>query len=385
MIPVIIIFFAAYFALLIILMRGWHLAISKSRRTPLFQDPPRTKETISVVIPARNEAFHIGYLLADLARQDDDCFEVIVVDDHSEDNTSSMAENCQRIGEGLRVIRLGGSTGKKAAVTAGVENAHGSIIITTDADCRVPAGWVSSLRKCFASPSVQFVFAGVRIASDKTFWSAVQGLEFASLVGTGVATSGLGYSTLCNGANLAYRKASFLEVGGYSRNKNIASGDDEFLMRTIRAQHRDGILFCADGGAVVETKPVTPSLFFFQRLRWAGKWSRQHSATAFLAIFIWCFHAASLTLVPLIVLNGYLVIPGVLLGVRALLEYLFLKRVCRFLRSRWSLSSFVFLQVVYSPYVVFFGVMANLRPTVWKGRKIKAGGLELHSRLAENP
>ena len=64
---------------------------------------------------------------------------------------------------------------------------------------------------------------------------ALMGLEFAGLVGVGAACLARQQPTMCNGANLAYRRAAFEAVGGYADNAHLASGDDEFLLHKIHA------------------------------------------------------------------------------------------------------------------------------------------------------
>lgn len=84
------------------------------------------EKTISLIIPAYNEAKRIGTVLSKIP---DFIDEIIVVDDGSKDNTSEVAKNW-----GAKVIRLKQNQGKGAAMKAGINKASGDIIVFMDAD-----------------------------------------------------------------------------------------------------------------------------------------------------------------------------------------------------------------------------------------------------------
>ncbi|MBX2962592.1 MAG: glycosyltransferase [Cyclobacteriaceae bacterium] len=370
MVTAILIVFLLYFILLIFLIEGWKKALQK---VPTSSYQP----IISIVIAVRNEADNIANLLNDIAAQHypKGKFEILVVNDRSDDKTKTVAEQWATSHKGLKfhVLDLAPyRSGKKSAISAGVAYANGEIILTTDGDCRVQHGWLSSVAGAF-SESTQMVVGAVRLSADGNFFNSLQLTEFASLIGSGGATLAWGYPTLCNGANLAYRKSAFQQVDGYSGNDQVASGDDEFLLRKIAEHFPGSIRFNADPASVVEAQSA-PSLteFFQQRIRWAGKW-RAHGMgfSALLASFIFLFHV---TVVLLLVLGFIEVIPfqdvALLLGGKMLAEAIFLSRVLNFLRIPFRTASFFVLQFVYPLYVIFFGLAANFFRVSWKGRKI---------------
>jgi cellulose synthase/poly-beta-1,6-N-acetylglucosamine synthase-like glycosyltransferase len=268
----------------------------------------------------------------------------------------------------LRVIQNTGE-GKKWAITTGVKHSTGDIIVTTDADCVVSPQWLGAMARAFGDARTMFAFGAVRIAPCTSFFSAMQAIEFASLGGTSAATAALGMPTMCNGANLAYRKVAFEAVKGYEGNLQIPSGDDEFLMRKIKAQYPHSIRFVAQEAAVVSTAPQPGlSSFFSQRLRWAAKWRHNTSAyTVVLAIFIFCCQLA--VLVCLVrVATRFTYTTLILLLLKALLEAVFLSGVCRFLKMPFHLPAFVTLQFLYPLYAISVGVASNVMSYRWKGR-----------------
>lgn len=353
---------------MILLLIGWRLAIRK-RNVTVFQNQP----LVSIVIPTRNEENNIILLLNDISAQSYQHIEVIIVDDHSDDATvRKIIQAMNRDNRFLLIENTG--IGKKQALTTAIQSAKGSIIITTDADCRVNINWIESILPFFSNDQIKMVFGGVRI-SGQSFFDQVQALEFSSLIGSGAATSALGFPTMCNGANLAFRRDVFNEVGGYSGNLEIPSGDDEFLMRKIKAKYSAGIVFAGNSAAIVTTASSKSfSAFIQQRIRWAGKWRHNQSlATVLLAFFIVGFQVLVLAMPALVVLHLVNPIIGsVLLLSKVIIEYILLKQVSNFLFIRWRWVTFVGLQILYPFYVVTIGLLSNFLSFSWKGRTLKS-------------
>jgi cellulose synthase/poly-beta-1,6-N-acetylglucosamine synthase-like glycosyltransferase len=359
----IIAFILVSYALLVLTFWiGWKSAISKHASSGTFQD-----EFISVVIPVRNEAHQIDRLLNDLARQHYSHFQVIIVDDHSTDDSLKLLKGS--VLPQLTVVSNPGS-GKKSALTAGVRFSEGQIIATTDADCSLPADWLKTINQYFANRKIAFVFGPVRLKQTASFFSALQAIEFASLIGTGAATAALGRPIICNGANLAYRKDVFEAVNGYEGNLHIPSGDDEFLMRKVQEKYPGGVHF-AQTAVVETTASKTLHALISQRMRWASKWRYNTSAFAVLvAIFILLSQAASICcMLSLLTSVSYWAM--ILLFLKAVVEAVFLLSVCSFLKIRWNWLAFTVLQVGYPIYVLGVGIASNFISYSWKDRKIR--------------
>jgi len=391
--------FGFYFVVMLLLLTGWQQSLAgKSLLRPEAFSPRK----ITVVVPFRNEEACIANLIQDLIGQElpPEFVEVILVDDHSTDRSSEIISSClpavaitnsRSEGEPLIVSTssLGfggrgrtqfsyaslpeGREGKKQAIMLGVEQAGGEIIVTTDADCRLPIHWLQSIATSFHDENVKMVFGGVRIKEDKSFFSKLQALEFCSLIGTGAAMAGLGLPILCNGANLAFLRSAFLEVKGYNGNLDVPSGDDEFLMRKIDRRFPGSIRFQPAGDSVVETKPLeSVKGLVDQRLRWAGKWKHSESQLSqFTAVFIFVFQTSFLVLwfAPLLNwISGYLTL--FLISGKMIFEYTFLFQVGTFLRVRPRLFHFLVLQFLYPFYVMYIGVASLFTSPQWKSRKV---------------
>lgn len=357
---------SSYVLLILILKRGWR----RARR----QEAPDIRENlfISVIIPVRNEASSIGTLLQQVHAIQYPHFEVIVVDDHSRDRTFDIVQAAQA-DKRVRLVRNNGQ-GKKNAVTTGVRHAQGSIIVTTDGDCKIESGWLSHFNAYFQKPDTMMVFGGVSIQSD-TFFADLQAIEFSSLIGSGISLWALRNPVMCNGANLGFRKQVFREVDGYAGNDHIASGDDEFLMRKILAKYPGGIAFLNTNEGNVMTKPAPDlSAFIQQRLRWAGKWKYNQSRfSKFLAVYVLIVQLAMIASFTLLVLStdpGVRIFIGTFLGLKLVAECMLLIPVCVFLGARWRWDAFIILQFIYPFYVVGIGLFSNLTAVKWKDRNI---------------
>src|SRR5690606_2091267 len=149
--------------------------------------PQVVQSYISVIVPVRNEAHTITRLLNTLSKQDyaAENFEVLVINDHSSDKTEEVVKAWTKENPEISVTLLNQNAehhGKKAALACGIAHAKGEIMVTTDGDCVVQPGWLSSIAYAF-SPQVKLLVGAVRLRDDRSWLSKLQLVEFASLIG----------------------------------------------------------------------------------------------------------------------------------------------------------------------------------------------------------
>ena len=108
------------------------------------------RPTLSLVIPAYNEAETIGWLLSSLETELDELDEVIVVDNNSTDDTAAIAASFQERIPQLRLVKET-KRGVIAARNAGFDGVGSDIIGRLDADTRAKPGWAAAVRDFFAS------------------------------------------------------------------------------------------------------------------------------------------------------------------------------------------------------------------------------------------
>ncbi|NOT76816.1 MAG: glycosyltransferase [Cyclobacteriaceae bacterium] len=358
-----------YCILLIVLLVGWILV----RRQSISLNKVATPG-ISIVLAARNETNLIENIITDFSRiaYPSDKFEAIIVNDHSTDDTVLRAEQLTKNFSNIRILHLPqGKEGKKQALTFGIENSSFEIIAATDADCRISKNWLRCIASHFETDETKMVIGAVKLTAGKSFFKRLQVMEFISLVGSTASTIGLGHPIMCNGANLAFRKDTFKEVKGYEGNLQIASGDDEFLMRKIFKRYPTGIKFLNFYEAVVSSLPQESiSGFFQQRLRWAGKWKHNSDlVTQAIAVLILL---AQISFIGLIIRNLNSVdATVVLIGVKLFLEGTMIFWTGRFLERRFDVLAFAALQILYPVYVVVIGIASLMISYRWKNRNYK--------------
>ncbi len=344
---------------------------------------PKTK--VSVLIPARNEAGNILACLESISQQSypTPLFEVIVLDDHSEDDTFFLVKNFSQTRNNVRIVRLNdfvksGDTQsfKKKAIETGISLAAGELIVTTDADCIVQRDWLALLVSFFEKKQAKFIAAPVNFYGEKNLLERFQSLDFLGMMCVTGAGIHLRTNQMCNGANLSYPRQVFHEVGGFEGIDHLASGDDMLLMQKIAAHHPSGIYFLKNQNATVFTqaKPDWKS-FLSQRLRWATKSASYQDwrVTAILGmVFLFCW---AIVLSPLaVVFLGWKMaaFATTLFLVKTIADYFFLGEMARYFRRQDLMKSFLASQLLHLAYIVCVGTLANLiKRYEWKGRRVK--------------
>ena len=357
-----------YFILLLLLIAGWHKAITSATGN----NTNISKNLLTVVIPFRNEEANIAALIESLLIQSNRDFEVLLVDDHSEDGSADLVRKLIQGQQRYRLLTNNG-VGKKKAITTGVSAAKGSIIVTTDADCVAPEGWIERIDQAFTDESVKLLFGPVHFQrSNGNFFSELQALEFMTVVATGAAAFQLGQPIYCNGANLAFRRDVFQALNGYDGNFHVPSGDDEFLLRKVIAANPQGVKWLGSTDAIIQTT-AQPGIseFLHQRVRWAGKWKYASASAKVLAGMMLMVQVIAISAGVMLV-NG--VAPkalGLALLAKFSLEYVFLFTIGHFFKHPVKIVSFITLQLLYPFYVIGVGILSNFVSFRWKGRRLR--------------
>ncbi len=367
-----------YGLLLFYYRSGW-------KQLPLFDaadianHPPPTL-TVSVIIPARNEAANIGPCLQSLLQQDYPAalLEIIVVNDQSTDNTAALVQTFPA----RRVMLLDvqyqpGETvtaPKKRAIEQGIAAAAGQLIVTTDADCTAGPRWVSSLAAWHRLHATVFIAAPVKIKDGHSLLSKFQALDFLTMQGITGASVYKRLHNMCNGANLAYSRNVFYEVNGFKGIDTIASGDDMLLMHKIATKYpsQTGFIKCPE--VIVTTLPAASwREFFQQRIRWASKAMHYKSPKLFLALLLVYLTNAALLATALSAL--YYPVAALYFAalwlLKFLLEIVFVKEPAAFFGQQYLLPYLFLLQPLHIAYIVVSGFFGPFKSYQWKGRKLK--------------
>ncbi|MDB5023842.1 MAG: glycosyltransferase [Mucilaginibacter sp.] len=361
-----------YLLVLVYLIKGW----ANLKRPKAGGSSAATKVTI--LIAARNEEARISYTIDDILAQDycKHLTEIIIVDDHSTDRTADIIRSYAD--RGVKLLQLNEdkplNSYKKKAIARAIGISNGDLMVATDADCRMGHKWLSSIVHYFETSDWVMISSPVAYFEERSLFEYMQTLEFAYLIGIGAAFIGNGRASTCNGANLAYRKDIFYEVGGFNGIDDLASGDDELLLQKVAERYRGRVGFLKLREAIVYTHAKhTLNEFLQQRRRWASKSTKyKDKKIVALAVGIWLFNLSLLVNAGLSFYNSYFL---KLFALQFLLKYLFevafLLPVTTFLKRTGLVGLLVLLIPVHIIYFVYIGLIGNTRKYVWKGRLVR--------------
>ncbi len=345
---------------------------------------PKTK--ISILIPARNEADNIGNCIESILNQTypKSLFEIIVLDDFSEDETAELVNNYTKNNlTTIRLIALGNyislddtQSFKKKAIEIGIAQANGELIVTTDADCVVQPNWLMLIASIYEEKQPKFIAAPVNFYQEQNDFERFQSLDFIGMMGitgSGIYTK---IMRMCNGANLAYPKAVFEEVSGFQDIDDHASGDDMMLMQKIARIYPNDICYLKNQAATTFTmaKPTLKS-FINQRVRWStkSKGYEERQVTAIL-IGVWLFCVS----IPLTFLSSlflgrlFLIIGFGQLLIKMLADYRLLKTTSTFFNRSDLMQTFMKSSIYHLIYIIGIGFLGGVvRKYEWKGRKVQ--------------
>lgn len=361
-----------YLVVVIAFIRGWHRLVSFKPKSLALT----TK--VSILVAARNEAENISKTIEDLIAQryDKQLTEIIFIDDHSTDRTAEIISSYAS--KGVKLIRLNEdqplNSYKKKAIQTAIAEATGDLIITTDADCRMGPDWLKTIVSFYEAKKYKMISSPVAYFEEKSFFERAQTLEFLYLIGLGASTIGNKKPSTCNGANLAYEREAFYEVGGFKGIDDLASGDDELLLHKMAARFEGNIGFLKNEDAVVYTHPkATLKEFIQQRKRWASKSTRyKNKSIIVLGVCIWLFNLSILVnLGAGLFIGFYFKLALLQLLAKMLVEFVFLYDVTAFAKRRSLLTLLPVLNVLHILYIVYIGIAGNTGKYNWKGRMVK--------------
>ena len=357
------------------------------RRLPSFEPTTRSfLHSFSILVVFRDEKDNLPILVKHLEQLDypKDKFEVILIDDGSQDGSKDLVKSFQRDLPKLKMrlyeLKESTSSPKKDALEMGVKEAAFDWIITTDADCVFGADFLKAYDQFLNLHRAKMVAGPVIYKAGDSFLHRFQALDFLSLQGS--TMGGFGGKDfipfvgpfMCNGANICYDKKAFLELGGYEGNREIASGDDVFLLEKMLESHENEVHFIKSRSALVQTLPEASwKGLTEQRKRWAAK------STSYKGVF-------AKTVGILVLLANFSLILGLVLGLTGSMPWsyfgvLFVMKInVDFLliyntASLWDqeqvMKSFVMSSILYPFFVVWIVLLSLGGSYTWKGRNFR--------------
>jgi len=348
------------------------------------------KTTVSIIIPARNESQNIIKCLNAVLNQNypTNLFEVIIIDDFSEDDTYLKAKSIKK--DQLRVYQLKHLLAndkdfvsyKKKAIEKAIDQSQADLIITIDADVVMGEKWLRNIVAFYEQTDSLIIAAPVMFHSQNSFLNHFQTLDFCGMMVTTGAVIESNSGSMCNGANLAYKRNAFHYVNGFKGNEKLGSGDDVFLMHKINMAFKKSNRFVKCKAATIYTE-AQPTLktFFSQRLRWASKnknfKDRKINAqlVLILAANLAIVYNFCLTIITFLLgslnFKAYLVLFLLSFLIKCFADFIYLYTGATYFNRKTALYWFLPAQVAHILYISIIGLLGNFLNYNWKGRRFK--------------
>ncbi|MDR0969054.1 MAG: glycosyltransferase [Lentimicrobiaceae bacterium] len=208
-----------------------HLAFYKSkeiqRELPL--------EPVSVIVVAHNEYNNLSRLIPLLLKQDYPDFEIVVVNDSSDDDTESFLLQLSSIDPRIKPIhlrqRLNWFDGKKFPLSIGIKSAQNDLLLLTDADCLPESDyWIRSVVAAYRNEHTSMVLAYGPYEKKKGLLNTLIRFDTLHIAMQYLSMALIGKAYMGVGRNLSYRKSLFYEMGGFLSHYGIPSGDDDLFV-----------------------------------------------------------------------------------------------------------------------------------------------------------
>lgn len=330
--------------------------------------------TVSIIVVGRNEELYIRSVLHSVVSCDYVLgrLEICFVDDQSSDRTFEIAEELSREYPSLlRIVRAPdvppGVSPKKNALTFGISQTRGDILLFTDADSVVQPGWVRAMVNEYDSKTGAVAGAALpRMAA--TPYELLYRLERFMAAFTSASAIGFGSPASVTGQNFSVRRRAFEDVGGYAAH-HIASGDDDLMAQAI-ARKGWQVKFCSNPASVVtDLRPPD---------------SRSHISAAMrhqsvLRYYPWRWRAAYL----LSIMSGWVLLAGligilfwteyraalaVIVGMKFSIDAIGVSVFAQQMKIRLRPVEFLIAEVVLPLYLVVRPLFALSPNFTWRGR-----------------
>jgi biofilm PGA synthesis N-glycosyltransferase PgaC len=364
---VIILCYAVY---VLLLLRYWSrpLITTTSYSAPL--------HSLVVVIPFRNEANNLPTLLDALHAQDypKDKVQFIFVNDHSDDDSCSIIQRfLQHNDLPIKLLNLSkNSHGKKRAIRYAIDSSMSDIIVTIDADVKPGPNWLKCIENVYQRIDADLLILPVLLAPAYSLLERLQQADFLNLSGMTGASANMGSPLMCNGANLSFKRVSYLHIMNNISHQHLLSGDDMFLMLAMKRAGMN-IRYHFDASVVVNTKPCSKwRELIQQRVRWASKINALSDKHVVLSGLLLSLANMSIWAILLNALINpiYWIHAGILLLIKMLVEYCFVQRISKSFHVKSRTGDVMLLSLLYPVYFILIPLLIAFYPTKWKGRAI---------------
>lgn len=361
------IFLVFAFVQIIYLITLW-IAIGK------YVTPLAEKEVpVSVIVCGHDEEQNLQELLPLLLNQEYQDYEVVVVEDRSNDETFDFLYEACKQHHKLRMVRVANKPehvhGKKFALTLGIKAAKNEWVLFTDADCRPNSThWIREMSTRFSSQN-EIVLGYSPYQKKKGFLNLF--IRYETLL-TAVQYFGLailGSPYMGVGRNLAYRKSLFLSKKGFNKHLSVTGGDDDLFVNQWGHSKNTAIVIGPE--SIVYSTPKTSWIeFYYQKLRHLSVGKRYKISDKILSgLFMLSLLGCWIFIGPALLYSPILYVPIVVFTIRIIVLTLLAHKASRKLGEAFEGWKVPFLDFIFVIYYLVVG-LAALRTNQVRWKKI---------------
>lgn len=323
--------------------------------------PSKVLKPLSVIISARNESENLKKFLPNVLNQTYFDFEVIVVNDRSDDDTSVILHEFKHQFENLKIIEVDSiseSSGKKDALTLGINSSKNEYLVFTDADCYpISKNWLINIYQSYTDKT-EIILGYGAYENERGFLNKIIRFETLVIAMQYFSYAVKGFTYMGVGRNLSYKKSIFIRNNGFESHKDLQSGDDDLFVNETST--KENISVCLDK----ESKTISvPKRTFNEYINQ----KRRHFQTAFryktkhkllMGLEVFSRLIFYLTLICLLVINKWFILVTALYIIRLLTQYgiigLFSKKM-----NEKKISIFIPIFDILIPILNLFAVVGT--------------------------
>lgn len=245
-----------------IFLKPFRRKLNEKARIVLFSENP----LVSVLVPGKNEGKHIYKLVESLREQTYTNYEIIVVDDGSDDETPYICSNLEKNGMITKYIRMNDRAGKAGAANLGAQFAKGKYVVHLDADSSLDRDAIEKiLLPFYTDKRVKAVGGCVKVRNSRyNICTSLQALEYLKTIMVGrMVTSELGIYHIISGAFGAFERETLEKIGYW----DIGPGLDGDITQKIRKAGYK-VKFAHDAVCMTNV-PDKWHRLYVQRRRWS--------------------------------------------------------------------------------------------------------------------
>lgn len=330
---------------------------------------------VSVIICAKNEAANLlKNLPLVLAQKYGNSYEVLVVDDDSDDGSADILAKMAAKYAHLRVINTKGLdrklSGKKHALNFGILAAKYGTLLLTDADCAPSScDWLRLMVQNLSHNTQKQIVLGISPYFAQKKYGLLHTMiqyetAYTALQYIGFALGGIPYMGV--GRNLAYKKTVFTSANGFEAHAKVASGDDDLLIGQVATAQNTAIEI-RPAAYCYSQPPTNWFLWFKQKKRHLNAgihYAQKHQARLGLLVFSHVILYLSIIACIFVVPNPNVIILSVFI---VPLKIFFTKKIFDKLHFNSSWGEVVIGDFLLFLYYLFFMPLSPLiKKTSWK-------------------